>query len=1678
MNIFDRELATLGKADTKAAELSLKSPLKSHELDPNNPDWQTVEYTPEFLKDPDSPMVGNQEGRLTGGPGVYPDAPEQEGALRYSGHPNEEGIVTPEAKKKAEAIRAQHASNFKKEFGHEPTDEDLYMWERDQQRSAQNFFERAGGTAQVQFRGTDKHDRPLMDVRNAAGESLAEEQAGIGKNAAWNSPWNFAQKRKDILSGEVARRDAGSTQRKITTIAGDLAKTALGTAAVSTVKTLVEAGDAIGLFSQGMADWGREKYGDLDDWVESKKSLQLDKIKERYEAFAAMRERDKPYRIQKLIDEGHSPKKAEALDALSDIGNYLKMMLKNPAIAADSTAQVFGFLLPSVVGGVVVGALAKGAVVAKGGQLTPEVMSKINKLRAATGIGVGALQEGAGSAGELHEKLMETDFHTLEKNSKVYREFLEKFGGDKEKARRATADEESSKIFAITAGFIGATSTAFNKFGFDLDAIVARGRAVQTVKKPLSGSGKDAAKRIFGTTAKTTAGNIVEEGVVQEPGGQVIENIFERRNINPEEYITRGVGRAAAEGAIGGMGSAGAISGISQTGKELGRAVRGRPNTPMAQAIDEGIDKAAEKHNLPEVASAYLRAITDIESGWGTNNVGKAIGHEISGDKAQTGQRATGPFQFMPGTARELGLTNTMDPEASADAAARYLKQNYEAIKKRHPNISEQEAWHRAALAHHSGLGNVLKAEPTQAQHFGKNNVKFNNPDQEAGMQPQVREALGSIGMDITITSGHRTEEHNAKVGGAKGSRHVHGDAADISMAGMDDNTKKEMVRRLFANGFNRFITYDKHGHLHVDMHGSKPAFMHNSSAKNLANAPQWLKEVMAEVEGGQVQRGSTGNLNLGKWGRDYDQKLQQRMGRYSGEKGVVDKAVEGTVGKAKKWYESKQKEVEEGQESPNVTVTDIKEARQRKQNTVLSSSEVDSTLKDVYSRFEKEGVVTADDAIRHQQATKLKIESLLKTDPNSPEIATLMEQSNELLRATTQADVAATVRRFSPTTFDTGEPADKQAVDDVADLVREGIYSLDQLKEIGLPENVGKEIQAVLEGAEAQRSYEQGRTVKEKFGRGEGSKGKGVAEHSADITEAIQAAEADPNNKTRKAVLDALGQYARFEGTQQQKEANYQQALDTYDRTGQFSPDELKGLGYKTQPKTAQHAENLANSMRKNLADIKKENKLMDQVLEGHLARSYPVVKEGFKNLEGQVKAEAWKDGIPNEKQFREFIEERGGGLKKSAEQYRNIRKNIQEALDFDLTKANKGEIDSQKGVLEAYLRSPEEGGLKELLYDPELKKQMEQKLKELEEASKKKAKGPTPPSGEGGPPTGEPPSPTGEPPPPPTGEPPTPSGGPPTPSTELPVGDNKEAIASIRKVAGMFLKALDQKDSVAAVDKLIKGPLKSFIPALNEAVKAGKVDKGIRGIYRSISTEIGKVADLKGYDLTKNNLKTAIQVKLKELDKFSEEGPKDIVGTFDGHVITFVPEKDKRLSLGEGKGFAIAMNTKDGIFVQQKITKEQLDEYLGGHGEASKSQSSAQKQVVAFRMKEKHGVDLNAIIADMDLNTAKQFVVHHEIAHVINKDRTSGNYYSDTNQTIATAATLADPDNPYLADSAIKIEARANQYALKKLGLWNPVAPPPTREAVEASKSEIENGQLELDSIDEALAMFDEPC
>jgi soluble lytic murein transglycosylase-like protein len=83
-----------------------------------------------------------------------------------------------------------------------------------------------------------------------------------------------------------------------------------------------------------------------------------------------------------------------------------------------------------------------------------------------------------------------------------------------------------------------------------------------------------------------------------------------------------------------------------------------RGHRVSSQEIDDAIDKAAQKHN---VDANLVRAIIKQESNFNPSAV--------------SNKGAMGLMQLMPGTARQLGVSNPFDPQQNVDAGVRHFKQ-------------------------------------------------------------------------------------------------------------------------------------------------------------------------------------------------------------------------------------------------------------------------------------------------------------------------------------------------------------------------------------------------------------------------------------------------------------------------------------------------------------------------------------------------------------------------------------------------------------------------------------------------------------------------------------------------------------------------------------------------------------------------------------------------------------------------------------------------------------------------------------------------------------------------------------------------------------------------------------------------------------------------------------------
>ncbi len=89
--------------------------------------------------------------------------------------------------------------------------------------------------------------------------------------------------------------------------------------------------------------------------------------------------------------------------------------------------------------------------------------------------------------------------------------------------------------------------------------------------------------------------------------------------------------------------------------------------------------------------------------------------------------------------------------------------------------------------------------------------------DKTTGVDQEVVDILTelneALGQEFYVTSGYRSHEHNAKVGGVKNSSHTTGKALDIAHYGM----VKQIVSFLKNKGVKRIGIYKTHIHFDLD---------------------------------------------------------------------------------------------------------------------------------------------------------------------------------------------------------------------------------------------------------------------------------------------------------------------------------------------------------------------------------------------------------------------------------------------------------------------------------------------------------------------------------------------------------------------------------------------------------------------------------------------------------------------------------------------------------------------------------------------------------------------------------------------------------------------------------------------------------------------------------------------
>jgi len=109
---------------------------------------------------------------------------------------------------------------------------------------------------------------------------------------------------------------------------------------------------------------------------------------------------------------------------------------------------------------------------------------------------------------------------------------------------------------------------------------------------------------------------------------------------------------------------------------------------------------------------------------------------------------------------------------------------------------------------------------------------------------------------DLDVTSAHRNPFLNAKVGGAKGSQHIQGNAIDINVSGLNDDQKQQLLKSAIAAGAKGVGIYPSGNAIHLDTRANPTLWgpgKNKYSGVPVEKAPAWAQPVLKQMFAGQT---------------------------------------------------------------------------------------------------------------------------------------------------------------------------------------------------------------------------------------------------------------------------------------------------------------------------------------------------------------------------------------------------------------------------------------------------------------------------------------------------------------------------------------------------------------------------------------------------------------------------------------------------------------------------------------------------------------------------------------------------------------------------------------------------------------------------------------------------------
>lgn len=1308
--------ASLSEAEKKRVKVSMDGQQKQKEL---SGDWTAREFRVKEFSDADTAKYAEENFRrrlVSPNPNASPDAYEVDPKGKYESQYDRKPY-----------IEKQHKEALAHELSTDPsniTREDLYA-RGEQQRDVVNEWAKRGAS-QVPVEGEtgppvpvvhstnigelDPHGRQKTDWVNAKGERLSDEIGSAEQNAGYRSKYNPEAQLKDGLSlrsfKEFNRKD-----RTIPEAVSDFGVTAGATAAKGIV------GIPALIFDQ-------QKWVEgIDDWSEKESSSKRKQGRRDYQARANKWEEGRNERMATRKAEGMSDGMAEAAEQFGAFGRTLKDLYENPADAMEIVASATGFIGTLAVGGAVGTGIKTWQAASKFGKGTEAAKNAVAVFQKRFGITAPSVMEGAVAANDAEVAISQMSQKDLLANDKI-KEYMA--GGDSfDEAKEKLKDRVGGMTFGLVSVGVGAVTAGLNKLGLSGDVAVAQliGKGTQVPRS--------ATRNIAAETGKGFGKQTLEE-MPQEEVGRLAGAVTEKTFLDPDLNLAEGIGATAAAAGIGAGPIGGVLQGGSQAVREAGRFAGDAPIAEVTERAPGNITWEQEKEAEGTTPEA-LNALHNLGMDLNINSAHRTAEHneEVGGAKGS---------KHLTGNSFDIDLTG-MDDKEKRELLVR-VKENgdfkYAKIYKTHLHVD------------------------TDARGDADFLVQGETPSWSKDISSRVvgtrKSEVGTPAGLIRSESGGDWKAQNDAVG--SGGRKGHYGRLQFGHDRLDDAKKalklefttdeflnspetqkqveawhfSDIKKRINRAGLDQYIGQKING-IPVTMDGMLSA-AHLGGFNGLK---KYLKS------GGKYNPSDGANTLT-----DYMRKHQGSTA-YTGSK-TAKTGIGKVVGKIKNKIEERRSAVETDQESEDITGEEIKAAEKKESNTIRTRKDTEDAL-GIYKKFKDTGNITPDELARYKTAAKTEYERLqteviqvLKSGGSAAEIDVINQQAlkgrneyKEVAAAVQQNNVESIIRRASP---DSANPPTREEIGTITEAVRTGVFSIDDLKSFGLTEVTSKALIKTLEGAQAESDFvafqaENSRkgTMQQKFGRGVSEKGKGLVEHSKDISEAIEETEADNNSKTRKKTIDNLVGLNRFLKSQTDKQANYEDALESLEANGKLSPEELRDINRSSFARDAEKGEirnwdNIKLSLKGDLDQIKGESELMQKVLEGHEANVYDLVAEGYGTQEKYSQQNTgWKNGIPTRKQFKEDIADRVGSRERSTKAFTKVLNRINEILDYKIpakvSEQDSKDITGMIGALDYYLNTGQHKGkgkyFKGFETDLDLKKQVEDKRADLKGALKK---------------------------------------------------------------------------------------------------------------------------------------------------------------------------------------------------------------------------------------------------------------------------------------------------------------------------------------------------------------------